>query len=129
MEKTLVIDGRQVSFKSTAGIGYRYFEQFGTEYIVDMMKLEDFIETARLDTTEIIAPNGKTVAVQRFAGDRSKVNMQVMYNIVWVLAKTADNSIPDPLTWYDSFENFDVSVVFAELQELIAANNKSNSKN
>lgn len=129
MEKTLTIDGKQITFKATAGIGYRYFEQFGTEYIVDMMKLEDFISTARLGTTEIIGTDGKPVTIQTFEGDRTKVNIQVMYNIVWVLAKTADHSIPDPLTWYDSFENFDISHVFGQLQEIIAANNKSSTKN
>ena len=37
----------------------------------------------------------------------------------WVLARTADPSVPDLLTWLDSFDSFPVFVVFADLQELI----------
>lgn len=129
MEKTLTIDGKQIRFKSSAGIGYRYYNQFGTEYIADMMKLEEFIKTTNIVTTEITDTYGNKKPVKTIQGDYSKLNTQVMYNIVWVLAKTADNTIPDPMTWYDSFNYFDISAVFKELQELISANNKSASKN
>ena len=37
----------------------------------------------------------------------------------WVLARTADPSVPDLLTWLDSFDSFPIFVVFVDLQELI----------
>ena len=53
MEKTLTIDGREVRFKATAGLSYRYFNQFGTEYISDLAKLQEFYETAKIKEIEI----------------------------------------------------------------------------
>ncbi|MFR2777134.1 MAG: hypothetical protein ACLTA8_01770 [Intestinibacter bartlettii] len=44
------------------------------------------------------------------------------------MAKTADKSIPEPITWYDTFEDFDISEVFTELQDLILKSISPNSK-
>ena len=60
--------------------------------------------------------------------DIENINFEILYNVVWVLAKTADKSIPEPMTWYDTFEDFDISEVFTELQDLILRSISPNSK-
>lgn len=128
MEKTLTIDGREVRFKATAGLAYRYFNQFGTEYISDLAKLQEFYETAKIKEIEI-DDDGISRKIQTYSGDYNKFSDRFMYNVVWVLAKTADSSISDPLTWYDSFDYFDISDVYGQLQDIISGNNKTVSKN
>ena len=128
MEKTLEICGKQVRFKATAGLAYRYFNQFGTEYISDLAKLQEFYETATLREIEF-DDDGVSRKVQTYSGDFDKFSDRFRYNVVWVLAKTADNSIPDPLTWYDSFDFFDITEVYNQLQDIISGNNKTVSKN
>lgn len=97
MEKTLTIDGRQVPFKCTAGTLIRYRNQFNREFLSDIAKMKDLGENPEL------------------------MSLSPFYDIVWVMAKTADDSVPDPLTWYDGFDNFPITEVFEKLQGLILA--------
>ena len=39
MEKTILIDGKQVTFKSTAATPLRYKRQFGKDFFADIIKL------------------------------------------------------------------------------------------
>ena len=105
MEKTLTIDGRQIKFKHTGGTLMRYRNQFNSEFFVDLSVLG----TAQSDPT--------------------KVNFAVIENMIWAFAKTADDSVPDPQTWYDSFEDIDILVVWSELSELTAKALKTLQKN
>lgn len=103
MEKTLTIDGKKVPFKCTGGFLIRYKELTGSDPIKDIYDIG-------------IAMNG---AVDSGKVDLDKFNVNVMYNLVWVLAKTADASVPDLLTWLDSFEDFPIFTVFKDLQQMI----------
>lgn len=105
MEKTLTIDGRQIKFKSSGGNIMRYRNQFNTEYFVDLMSLSE----ARKNPV--------------------KYSSAALERIIWALAKTADDSVPDPQTWYDSFEVFPFKKVFEDLSELIAKASESYLKN
>ena len=49
--------------------------------------------------------------------------------MIWAFAKTADDSVPDPQTWYDSFEDIDILEVWSELSELTAKALKTLQKN
>ena len=105
MEKTLTIDGKQIRFKHTGGTLMRYRNQFNSEFFVDLSALG----TAQSDPT--------------------KVNFAVIENMIWAFAKTADDSVPDPQTWYDSFEDIDILEVWSELSELTAKALKTLQKN
>lgn len=102
MEKTICIDGKNVRFKSTAGTLIRYRNQFNREFLADLAKLQK--AGPELTDNLTLAP---------------------IENMIWVLAKTADDSIPDPLTWYDSFDSFPLTDVFTKLEDLIGASLKT----
>lgn len=105
MEKTLTIDGKKIRFKHTGGTLMRYRNQFNSEFFADLSALG---------------------AAQ---SDATKVNFAVIENMIWAFAKTADNSVPDPQTWYDSFEEIDILEVWSELSELTAKALKTLQKN
>ncbi len=105
MEKTLTIDGRQIKFQHTGGTLMRYRNQFNSEFFADMAALNE-------------AQN-----------DPKKVNFGVIENMIWAFAKTANERIPDPQTWYDSFEEIDILEVWSELSELTAKALKTLQKN
>jgi hypothetical protein len=44
------------------------------------------------------------------------------------LAKTANPSIPDPITWLDQFDEFPLMEIIPELQDLIIASIQSKKK-
>lgn len=108
MEKTLYIDGKQVRFKSTGGTLLRYKMQFGSDFLSDISKLAS-IEISEEDLEDT---KKKIEAI-------GKIDMEAMYNFIWVLAKTADKNIPEPLEWLDEFETFPIMDILPELMDLI----------
>lgn len=117
MEKTILIDGQPVRFKATGGLGYRYKAQFGREYIADAIALENFSVSSTTDDA------GEPVY------DFTKLSLDLLYNILWTLAKTADDSIPSPMEWLDSFDVFPVLEVYGEVKDILANNLVIDRKN
>ena|SRR5690554_2194878 len=108
MEKTLTIDGRQVTFKATGAYLLRYKAQFGRDALQDIFKLQ-----------RAIRKNRKTGEYE--LGNINALHMETFYNLVWTLAKTADPSIPPPLEWLDSFSTFPLGEILPETMDLITA--------
>lgn len=113
MEKTIEIDNKKIRFKSTAATPLRYKAQFGKDFFVDIMKLSslDGLNSKKIDLKKI-----------------DKLDFDVFYNIIWVLAKTADKKIPDPITWLDGFEEFPMFDIIPELQDLILSSMQTKKK-
>ncbi|MBG9537713.1 prophage pi2 protein 40 [Bacillus thuringiensis] len=109
MEKTITIDGKQVRLKSTAATVKRYKAQFRRDLFADMLKLG------------VIAPSnpqaGATIDLAN--ADLSKVDFEVVYDLVWLYAKTANSEIADPITWLDGFDEFPISEILPEIMDMI----------
>lgn len=99
MEKVINIDGKQIKFKSNAATPLKYKAQFNKDFFSEILKLENTGKNKKNDSLEI--------------------DMEVLYNISWILAKTADPSIPTPIEWLERFEVFPLEEIIPELQELI----------
>lgn len=115
MEKTLTIDGKQVRFKSTGGTLRRYRNQFGKDFFSDISELAPLMEQKQ---------NGNELGYEALR----HINFEVFENIAWVLAKTADDSIPDVDTWLDGFDEFPVEDILPSLMELIQGSLERNKK-
>lgn len=102
MEKTIQVDGRDVRFKCTAGTLIRYRNQFNREFLSDIAKLKDIKN-----------------------GNYDNLTLAPIENIIWVMAKTADDRIPDPISWYDTFDSFPLMEVFTQIQGLLVETIKS----
>lgn len=101
MEKILNIDGRQVKFKSTGAFLLRYKAQFGRDALQDIFKLQ-----------KAINENNQIINVDA-------LDLEVFYNLVWTLAKTADSGIEPPLEWLDEFGEFPLNEIIPELSDMI----------
>lgn len=108
MEKILNIDGRNVKFKSTGAFLLHYKAQFKRDAIKDILKLQNAVDT-------------KTKKIK----DIEAFDLEVFYNLVWTLAKTADKSIDPPLEWLDTFSTFPLMDILPEVMELIMSCIKS----
>lgn len=115
MEKTLVIDGKEVRLKSTAATPLRYKAQFGRDFFADIIKLHR-LEKLQLDNGEL---NYEALEYLDF---------EIFYNMIWAMAKTADPNIPDPIKWLDGFETFPIMEIIPEVQDLILANLQTKKK-
>lgn len=112
MLKTLEIDGKKVRFESKGSTPLRYKKQFGSDFLVDIMKLSQLGKLSNNATYE----------------ELKSLDTEVFYNIVWVLAKTADPDIPEPFEWLDEFEAFPLMEIIPQLQELITSSLQSKKK-
>ena len=101
MEKQLTIDGRQVKFKSTGAFLLRYKAQFGRDALQDIIKLQEAL--------------GENSEVKNI----SALDLEVFYNLIWTLAKTADPDIEPPMEWLDSFSTFPLMDILPELMDMI----------
>lgn len=114
MEKTIEIDGKKIRFKTTGATPLRYKAQFGKDYFKEILKL---------------APLQKLQGKKGLTADElAALDFEVFYNISWIMAKTADPTIPEPLEWLDQFDEYPMAVVIPELQELMLASFQTTKK-
>ncbi|HEK9100203.1 hypothetical protein KFD70_11920 [Bacillus pfraonensis] len=121
MEKTIVIDDKNVLLKSTAGTAIRYKSQFRRDMFADILSLGVL--------SSLISPNGEQENIDFTQADLSRLDFEVIYNLVWAFAKTADKSVPDPLSWLDTFGEFPIAEIITEIQDLIKSTVQSKKNN
>lgn len=116
MEKTIIIDGKAVRFKATAAFPLRYKAQFGKDFFSEIFKMGALEKLGDLDPS--------TIKRENLEG----LDFEVFYNIAWTMAKTADPTIPDPITWLDQFDEFPMIDVIPALQDMILSTIQSKKK-
>ena len=70
----------------------------------------------------------KAITAQDGITDDTHIDMSLIENIIFILAKTADKEIGDMFEWYASFDNFPLFEVFGDLQDLLLSNMQSTVK-
>lgn len=98
MEKTVTLDGKEVRLKSDAAIGLLYEASFGAGYEKDFQKMLE---------------NSSTL---------------FFYRMLWTLAKTADESIPELHKWLKGFETIEVDELAEEVTTLFMSSMMSKKK-
>ncbi|WP_088825657.1 MULTISPECIES: hypothetical protein [Listeria] len=120
MEKTIKIDNVDVRLKSTGATVLRYKQQFGKDYFSELLKMTKAIEPMRSNKNDNLD--------ELNAEDLSLLDFEVIYNFVWVLAKTADPEIPEPIEWLDSFDTFPIMDILPEIEDLLSASIQTKKK-
>ncbi len=122
MEKILTIDSRQVKFKSTGGFLLRYKMQFGRDAIGDLLKLEKAVSKIK----ESEKKKGKRKEIDAKVFDA--LDLTIFFNLIWVLAKTAEPKILPPMDWLDTFDEFPIWDIIPELEDMLMSTIKSSVK-
>jgi len=99
MEKTVNIGGQDVVLKSTGSLPLRYKAQFKTDFFSDMARMEKVFSQKEIDF--------------------EKMDLEIMYRVVWCMAKTANPDIPPMIEWIDTFDNFPLFNLVEEIQDLL----------
>lgn len=131
MIKTITIDDKEIQLDNNIGWAMIYKDQFGTDIIPALMPLfagaMDIIsellqkvgKTDEIDVREVLAEvDGDALmnAVIHLSG----LEFVDFINIVWALAKNADEKIPEPRKWVKQFDTFPVDEIAPEVVKLIA---------
>ena len=113
MEKTIMIDGREVRLRASAAIPRLYRIKFRRDILQDMQTIKKAVEkSARENAKE--------------AGQMSSIPLEALElfeNVSYLMAKHADPAIPSTVEeWLDGFETFSIYTVFPTIEELWMAN-------
>ena len=113
MERTITIGGKEMRMRASALIPRMYRFKFGRDLIKDMSQLE--------------AAYKKAVSVSEDATEEEKreaqfsiIDLTIFENVAWVMAKSADPSVPnDPDEWLDGFDGvFSIYEVMPQILDL-----------
>jgi hypothetical protein len=116
MEKTIVIDGKKIGFKTNGATPLRYKAQFQRDYFKEILKLAP-LEKLQKKKNKEITPS-----------DLDALDFEVFYNIAWTMAKTYDPTIPEPLEWLETFEEFPIAEIIPQLQDLMVSSFQTSKK-
>lgn len=103
MERTINIDGRDVKFRSSGAFPMLYRSYTNHDLFADFARMGDAIREE----------DGKTVV------DFDKLDTRILADAIWCAAKCADKTIAPQIEWYDTFDEFPLFDVFAQLNDLI----------
>ena len=74
------------------------------------------------------AHNPKKKKQDIVAKDLEVLDFEVFYNLAWIMAKTADSSIPEPILWLEQFDEFPMAEIIPELQDMLLASIQTTKK-
>lgn len=115
MEKTIMIDGKAVGFRSTAALPRLYRIRFGRDIFADLTKMQNAVkkEQERQKKEKDNASQLPAEAIYTFE------------NIAYCMSKLADPAgVPENAEeWLDGFETFSIYEIVPEIMELWANNN------
>ena len=95
MEQIIEVDGKKLLLKANGATPLRYKMEFKRDFFKDLLKMQA-VET-----------------------DISVIDLDVFYNIIWLMAKTADNTLPPPLEWLEGFDVFPIIEIVPQIQDMI----------
>lgn len=108
-EKTVLISGKEVRFRSSTAIPRLYRIKFKRDIFKDLTKL------------------GKSYKGKADEGEKMQIeDLEIFENVAYIMAYHADHSIPGTIDdWLDEFEMFSIYQVLPEVLELWGANLKT----
>ena len=120
MRKTIKLENKKsIKINTSWNWAYIYQEYFGHDIIPDLVPAIDaFLKTF----TQIV--NGEEADDLDIYG----LEITTMTNIVWALAKNADENIPDVNEWLDEYDKFPLDIIVPEVVEALADSMISSKK-
>ena len=113
MEKTIVIDGREVRLRASAAIPRLYRIKFRRDILQDMQTIKKAVEKSVQENAQ---EGGQMSSIPLEA-------LELFENVSYLMAKHADPAVPPTVEeWLDSFDTFSIYTVFPAIEELWMAN-------
>ena len=115
MEKTIMIDGREVRLRASAAIPRLYRIKFRRDILQDMQTIKKAVEKSVQENAQ---EGGQMSSIPLEA-------LELFENVSYLMAKHADPAVPSTVEeWLDGFETFSIYTVFPAIEELWMANVK-----
>lgn len=128
MDKTIIIDGKPVVFRKTAGTSRRYQMQFGREFMEDLNKMLA-MRTLISDENSEKDDEAKKAAEEKKVAAVLGMETSWMYDLAYIMAAQADPSIKDELSWLDGFDEMNIFEIIQQLIPMLISEAKPSPKN
>lgn len=120
MLKTITIDGKEVQFKASASFPIIYKANFNSDILTVIMPLisellEGLDDILSEDIVKDGAINLKSSDLASLLSNIYALELVDIMNLLWTLAKCADKEIPEPVKWFDQFDEFPIIDIAAEV--------------
>lgn len=128
MEKKIKLDGKtSITLNNNVGWLFLYKDQFGRDIVPTLVPVLnagiDLVFGVYKETGGKISKDSimsiDTDALTDAIYNAAAIEAVDLLNIVWALAKNADDEIPEPREWFRQFETFPVDVVAPAVFELV----------
>lgn len=122
MDRSIVIDGREMRMRATALIPRLYRHKFGRDMVADMAQLRRAYKKAAAlpeDATE----------EERQEAQLSAIDLEIFENVAWLFLRHAGEDVGEsPEDWLDALDGiFSVYDVMPAVLDLWSANNAQTS--
>ena len=121
MERTVIIDGREVRMRASALIPRLYRFKFGRDMIADLNRLTS-------DYKKVMEAQSSEDETEKRNAELSILDLTIFENIAWLFCRHADpEHIPEtPDEWLDQMDGmFSIYEVIPEVLELWHASNRT----
>lgn len=121
MERTVIIDGREVRMRASALIPRLYRFKFGRDMIADLNRLTS-------DYKKVMEAQSSEDETEKRNAELSILDLTIFENISWLFCRHADpEHIPEtPDEWLDQMDGmFSIYEVLPEVLELWHASNRT----
>ena len=106
LEKTILVSGKEVRFRSSAAVPRLYRIKFKRDILKDLSKLEASYKGKTDD--------GEELQIE---------DLEIFENVAYIMAFHADPTVPGTIEeWLDEFDMFSIYQVLPEILELWGAN-------
>lgn len=131
MVKVIEIDGKKLTFKSSAAIPRIYRLKFKRDIFVDLNKIKKAVDAQRKLAKEKAEDSGNEDAVENEEVLESSLppeTLDMFENIAFLMNRHGDPSQPNNIDdWLDQFEMFDIYKVLPEILDLWGEENLTSS--
>lgn len=114
MRRTIVIDGKNCEFKSSAAIPRLYRIKFKRDIFVDLSKLDAEVKKSKGENGESYLPIS---------------SLEVFENVAFLMHRHGDPTQPKDINeWLEQFEMFDIYEILPQIMEMWQVENAQMSK-
>lgn len=119
-----ISENEKIKLNASLGWVLRYRAQFGHDILPDLLPMLEsglvlvggaMDESGELEWRKLLDSDTVSSAMISFAG----AEFATALNIIWAMAKNADDSIPAPFEWANQFENFPLDQIVPEVIDAV----------
>lgn len=119
-----ISENEKIKLNASLGWILRYRAQFGHDILPDLLPMLEsglvlvggaMDESGELEWRKLLDSDTVSSSMISFAG----AEFTTALNIIWAMAKNADESIPAPFDWANQFENFPLDKIIPEVLDAV----------